>query len=305
MTVHQPPRALSQPVGPLQLTDADFMVIAEIVHRDFGLHLPLNKKDLVVSRLGRRVKSLGLQDFASYARLLQSPAGEEEVQGLRTLLTTNVTRFFRENHQFTVLRDSVLPPLVARARAGGRVRLWSAGCSAGQEPYSLALTILDLCPEAPDLDLLILATDIDPEVLDQARAAIYPPDEADSIPASMQKHLVDRSPRPGGDFQIGDRARALVRIAELNLMRDWPMRGTLDVIFCRNVVIYFTPKDQTVLWQRFSAALPAGGHLFIGHSERLTGPASHDFDRLGNNVFRRTGSATGLAEQEEETTTWR
>lgn len=280
-------RGSDQAVGPLHLADEDFHAIAQIVYRDFGLHLPINKKDMVVARLARRVKTLGLPDFSSFVDVLKGPDGHEEVLGLRSALTTNVTQFFRENNQFTVLRDSVLPPLLARARAGGRVRIWSAGCSSGQEPYSLALTFLDLCPEAPDLNLLILATDIDPVSLRQARDGVYPRDELGGIPAKMQTHVVDQVSGAGGGFAIGDRARALVRFAELNLMRDWPMRGAMDVIFCRNVVIYFTATDQAELWQRFAGALQPGGHLFIGHSERLTGPATEGFDRLGNNVFRR------------------
>lgn len=274
-------------VSPLHLEDEDFLVIARLVREDFGLNLPLSKKDMVISRLGRRVRDLGLPDFASYVHRLSGRGQAEELRFLRSNLTTNVTRFFREDHHFTLMRDIAFPGFIAQARAGGRIRLWSAGCSAGQEPYSLALTLLDLAPDAPDLDILILATDIDPVILNTAARGSYPQSEMLAIPPPMRAHLDACDPPSPTEFTMNRAARALVRFAELNLVADWPMQGPMDVIFCRNVVIYFDADIQSTLWCRFSQSLDIGGYLVIGHSERLIGPANACFERIGNNVYRK------------------
>jgi len=283
----------SAAVGTARLSDEDFLIIARLVREDFGLNLQLNKKDMVISRLGRRVKDLGLPDFNSYVQLLSGRGGAEELRYLRSSLTTNVTRFFREDHHFALMRETVFPDLVARARAGGRMRIWSAGCSAGQEPYSLALTLLDICPDAPEHDILILATDVDPVILQTASKGTYPQEEAQAIPPSMRVHLTDCIPGSGGEFALGKSPRALIRFAELNLMGAWPMRGPMDVIFCRNVVIYFDSETQARLWSRFSQLMPIGGYLVMGHSERLTGPANECFARVGNNAYRKIANAVG------------
>lgn len=279
--------------GAARLSDADFLTIARLVREDFGLNLQINKKDMVISRLSRRVRDLGLPDFTSYVHRLSERGGAEELRHLRSFLTTNVTRFFREDHHFTLMRDTVLPDLIARARAGGRVRMWSAGCSAGQEPYSMALTLLDICPDASAHDIFILATDVDPLILETARAGTYPQEEAQSIPAPMRVHLTDCSSSEETEFTMGKSPRALIRFAELNLMEDWPMRGPMDVIFCRNVVIYFDSETQATLWGRFNQLLPIGGYLVLGHSERLTGPANDCFARVGNNSYRKIANARG------------
>lgn len=275
-----------QTAGDLRFTDADFAAIARRAQADFGLYLPDSKKDLVYSRLSKRLRQLGLQDFRSYCALLEGPeAGDERTQML-SALTTNVTQFFREAHHFQMLRDAVLPTLVKAAREKRRVRIWSAGCSAGQEPYSLAFTVLELCPEAGKLDIRILATDVDPQILARAEAGIYPAEERKALPEAARR-LTD--PVEGG-FSIGAKARELVRFGELNLMLDWPMRGSFDIIFCRNVAIYFDKPTQARLWQRFAGLIPAGGHLFIGHSERVAGPAEAAFRSIGVTAYQRLSS---------------
>jgi chemotaxis protein methyltransferase CheR len=290
-----PAAALSRgPVAAaIRFADADFLAIARRVHADFGLNLPINKKDMVYSRLIRRLRDLGLHDFESYLLLLEGPGSAEEHLQLRSALTTNVTHFFRESHHFRMLRETVLPPLITLARSGGRVRIWSAGCSAGQEPYSLALTILDICPDAPRLDIRILATDVDPMVIAKARAGIYPLEEIKAIPQSMRSQLTDRPTASGDTFAIDQNARALIRFAELNLMEEWPMRGQIDIIFCRNVAIYFDMPTQATLWNRFGKLIPNGGFLFIGHSERLSGPATACLVPVGINTYCRTPETPG------------
>lgn len=267
----------------MRFTDADFAVIARRAQADFGLHLPESKKDLVYSRLSKRLRHLGLRSFSDYCALLEGHDAGEERTHMLSALTTNVTHFFREAHHFKMLRETVLPPLVKAARERRRVRLWSAGCSAGQEPYSIAFTILELCPEAGKLDIRVLATDVDPQILAKAEAGIYPEEERKALPEAARR-LTD--PAEGG-FSISGKVRELIRFGELNLMLDWPMRGSFDVIFCRNVAIYFDKPTQARLWQRFAGLLPAGGHLFIGHSERVAGAAEAAFRNIGVTAYQR------------------
>lgn len=272
-------------------TDADFARIARRAQAEFGLHLPPNKKDLVYSRLAKRLRQLGLRDFHSYCSLLEGPDGEAERTQMLSALTTNVTHFFREAHHFKLLRDQVLPPLIKAARERRRVRLWSAGCSAGQEPYSLAFTLLDMCPEAGKLDIKILATDVDPQILQRAEAGIYPGEEMKALPETARRWT---EAQPDGGFAVADKARDLVRFGLLNLIEDWPIKGPFDVIFCRNVAIYFDRDTQARLWNRFAGLLPAGGHLFIGHSERVAGPADAVLQSIGITAYRkRSGDREG------------
>lgn len=265
-------------------TDGDFAAIAELARTRFGLHLDGSKKQLVYSRLARRLRRLELATFGHYREMLMGPSGADEQREMLSALTTNVTQFFREAHHFDFLRGEVLPDLIARARAGGRVRLWSSGCSAGQEAYSLAMTVLDLCPDADKLDLRILATDIDPRILQHAVRARYSAAERAAIPRPLHAWLVDRG-REG--FSIGPAARRLVSFGELNLIEDWPMRGTFDAIMCRNVAIYFDAATQERLWRRFSERLSPGGHLMIGHSERVAGPAVDQLRSSGITTYTK------------------
>jgi chemotaxis protein methyltransferase CheR len=269
-------------------SDADFQVIARRAQADFGLHLTSAKKDLVYSRLTKRLRHLGLADFTSYCRLIEAAGGEDERMQMLSALTTNVTHFFREEQHFRTLREQVLPPLLAAARAGGRVRLWSAGCSAGQEPYSLAFTVLQLCPDAARHDIRILATDVDPVIIGRAKAGVYDGDELKSLPKAVRaQHIVQTGT---GSFSIGDKARALVSFAELNLMQEWPIKGPFDVIFCRNVAIYFDKDTQARLWGRFADLLALGGYLCIGHSERVAGPALERLENTGVTTYRKSAA---------------
>lgn len=268
------------------LTDADFAAIARIAHDAFGLALADGKRTLVYSRLARRLRAHGLPDFAAYVALLTGPGWEEERGPFLSALTTNTTHFFREAHHFELLRNRLLPPLIARARAGGRVRIWSAGCSSGQEPYSIAMTLRDLCPDIGRHDLRILATDIDPDIVARARAATYPADEVTPLPADLR----DRHFRPAGKpgrMAIHPDTAALVTFGVLNLIEPLPFRGPFDIIFCRNVVIYFDAGTRDKVWTSFDAVLAAEGALILGHSERLTGPVAGGFQSIGITAYAR------------------
>ena len=263
----------------------DFRRIAAMLHSDAGIFLPEAKSTLVYSRLVKRLRVLGMESFRDYCAFLEESGGADERQQMMAALTTNVTRFFREPHHFDYLKTKVLPPLLEAAKKGGRVRIWSAGCSKGHEPYSMAMTVLSLMPEAADRDVRILATDIDPNVVEEGRAGLYDRAALEGVPPAEFKRFL-RPDGKGGSFSVSDEMRRLVSFRELNLMAQWPMAGQFDVIFCRNVVIYFDEATQAKVWQRFSEKLGAGGTLCIGHSERLSGPAMNRFTNVGITIYR-------------------
>ena len=276
--------------GEFVFTAEDFRHIAQTLHAHAGIALSEGKAALVYSRLAKRLRLLGLRSFRDYCALIEGVEGVDERQAMTAALTTNVTRFYREPHHFDHLRDHVMPELAARARAGGRVRLWSAACSNGQEPYSMALTVLDVLPEAADLDVRILATDIDPNMVAEGAAGVYSEELLSPVPASGRKHFEPLAGRPGL-FSADETLRRLVSFRELNLIGDWPMRGKFDVIFCRNVVIYFDDATQEMVWGRFTPIMNPGATLYIGHSERVSGPATAQLQTCGLTAYRLGGRA--------------
>lgn len=276
--------------GEFVFTAEDFRHIAQTLHAHAGIALSEGKAALVYSRLAKRLRLLGLRSFRDYCALIDGAEGVDERQAMMAALTTNVTRFYREPHHFDHLRDKVMPGLAAKARAGGRVRLWSAACSNGQEPYSMALTVLDVLPEAAELDVRILATDIDPNMVAEGAAGVYSDDLLAPVPAASRKHFVPVAGAPGR-FSADAALRRLVSFKELNLIGDWPMRGRFDVIFCRNVVIYFDDATQERVWGRFTPILNPGGVLYIGHSERVTGPAAQQLQPAGLTTYVKGAGA--------------
>lgn len=255
--------------GEFPFTQADFDFLARTIHQLAGITLTEAKANLVYSRVAKRLRALGLESFADYCAMLETPRGEAEVTSLLTALTTNVTRFFREPHHFDHLRREVIAPAADALLAGGRMRLWSAACSSGQEPYSMALMLLSILPQAPQLDVKILATDIDPAILRQAQAGEYTDEQVEPIPPDLCNRWMERVPGPERKWRAGPVMRSLVTFKPLNLIEPWPVRGPFDAIFCRNVVIYFDEPTQERVWSRFAPLLGAKGRLYIGHSERV------------------------------------
>ncbi|MBQ2260640.1 MAG: protein-glutamate O-methyltransferase [Loktanella sp.] len=292
MTTVHPATGLDLAGQEYQFTDTDFQTIAVLAHARYGLHLQSSKKPLVYSRLTKRLRALGLPDFESYCSLLSDAAGQDEQAHLLSALTTNVTHFFRERHHFTYLRERILPPLVRQAKQGGAARIWTSACSAGQEAYSIAAMVLDICPEAARLDIKILASDVDPQMVQHARRGSYDAEQLAAIPPEYRS-LMTETPPGATDFQIRRALQSLVTFGELNLIADWPMRRRFDVIFCRNAAIYFDKDTQNRLWQRFADVLHCDGHLMIGHSERLTGPAEAHFRSAGITTYQRLPRAPG------------
>lgn len=268
--------------GEFTFTDADFEALACLARAEFGLSLAASKKPLVYSRLARRLRARDLATFRDYMSLLDQPDEASERLELVSALTTNVTSFFREKHHFETLRNVLIPELAGQKR----IRIWSAGCSSGQEPFSIAMTLLDALP-AGTRDMRILATDIDPAILSRARRGHYPKEDCETVPEDHRSRWLRALPGEEARFETGPEIRALVSFAELNLICDWPFNGPFDAIFCRNVAIYFDQETQQRLWSRFSAMLRAGGVLFIGHSERLSGPALAEFTTAGVTTYRK------------------
>ncbi len=291
MIVAAVPRRRSETLveGEYAFTVRNFEQIVALLRAHSGIALTDAKATLVYSRLAKRIRKLGLRDFDEYCGLVETAQGASERGEMLAALTTNHTRFYREPHHFDHLRQKLIPRLMAAAKDGKRVRIWSAACSSGEEPYSIALTLLEAFPEADRHDVRILATDIDPNILAKARAGLYSEDIVAPIPAGQRERWLSRN---RGDaervWRVKDEVRALITFKQLNLIGDWPMGGRFDAIFCRNVVIYFEEATQTFLWGRFKNMLTPEGRLYIGHSERVD---TDSFVSDGLTVYKLAGGA--------------
>lgn len=265
----------------VSFTEEDFAGIVGLVYRASGITLGESKRDLVYGRLRKRLRTLGLDSFAAYRDLLAGPDGDGERVHLINALTTNLTGFFREAHHFAYLAEEVLPQ---RSRESRRLRIWSAGCSSGEEPYSIAMTLRDAVPDLCRWDARVLATDIDTEMVAYGAEGCYPLDRAAAIPPQMRRSHVQRLDEER--VEMAPALKALISFRALNLLGPWPMRGPFDAIFCRNVVIYFDKPTQRALFDRFANIIAPGGYLFIGHSESLF-RVSDRFEHLGRTIYRK------------------
>ncbi len=257
----------------VSMNDKDFRRFSEFIHAECGIKLPPSKKTMVEARLQKRLRQLGMPTFREYNDFLFSPAGlSEELGQLIDAITTNTTEFFREPRHFDILRETVLPGWLKAHAHDRKLRLWSAGCSSGEEPYTLAMVLSEFAEDHPGFRFTILATDISIQVLEKARRAIYPEDRVTQMSFELKRKYLLRSK---------DRQRKLVRIvaglrdavtfSRLNFMTEFRFNEPMDIIFCRNVMIYFDRATQETLLGKFCRQLRQDGHLFIGHSESLTG----------------------------------
>jgi chemotaxis protein methyltransferase CheR len=274
---HLPDAASAMPGGsrssfsPVRLEDREFEVLRRLIHVETGISLAPSKRVLLESRLARRLRALELDSFEAYCDHLATRLDEELVP-LINCVTTNKTEFFREAHHFEFLRTHVLPAAEARAERTGRrrLRIWSAGCSTGEEPYSLALTLLEWLEDRPGWDVRILASDIDTNVLNAAARGQYPAERLEEVPSLWRRRWFRELPDRPGWLEADEALRARIAFRRINLNEEpWAIRTTFDVILCRNVIIYFNRATQTSLLGRFARLLEPDGHLIIGHSESL------------------------------------
>jgi chemotaxis protein methyltransferase CheR len=270
--------------------DTVFAYFADLVYRHSGILLGDRERGMLETRVTRRLRDLGLHSFAAYRERMKGNAGREEIPALLDAVTINYTYFFREESQFAALSAEVFPEIVARQEeAGGdRVRVWSAGCSSGEEPYSVAIAFHEAVENAEWYDFQILATDINRRVLHDARRGSYPEDRLLKIPQEWRlKYLVRDAETPPGHLRISPEIRGRVRFRRFNLQSNSdPLKDQFDVIFCRNVLMYFDAPTQHRLLGQFRTILPRGGYLFVGESDELDA-APPGFTRIAFGVFQR------------------
>jgi chemotaxis protein methyltransferase CheR len=271
------------------LSESDFQRLSDAVYRHCGINLHDGKRELVHARISKRLRLGGFPNATEYVRQVLSAGEGEEFTELIDSLSTNLTSFFREMGHFDYLMQSFLPELLRRKQSArsSRIRAWSAGCSTGEEPYSLAITLLDATGNDPSWDTKLLATDISTKVLQTARTGVYDRSRAASVPPLLRgSYLTPCSVNGRSVNEVAPAVRRLVTFAYLNLMEPWPFSGPFDFIFCRNVMIYFDKPTQQKLVNRFWDCLDRGGLLFTGHSESLTG-ISHRFRYVQPTIYAR------------------
>lgn len=260
------------------LSQRDFLRLSRFIHEECGIKMPESKKVMLEARFQKRLRILGMKTFDDYCNYLFSDEGmERELHHMIDVVTTNKTDFFREPSHFDYLFKKILPEIAAKKEngAGRKITIWSAGCSTGEEPYTLAMVTNEFAERYPERGFAwsILATDISTKVLEKARQAIFDSERVTPIPDPMKKKYLLRSKDPNkGLCRIVPELRKTVWFRRLNFMdEDFGMEERIDVIFCRNVIIYFDRPTQTRLLNKFCSQLVPGGYLFLGHSETLHG----------------------------------
>lgn len=271
-----------------ELRDSDFEKIRRLVYKQCGINLHEGKKELVKARLGKRLMQGNFKSFADYYRYVTTEEGASEFVTMIDSLSTNLTSFFREDSHFQKLRE-IVPNMIKTANNGHcmlKLRVWSAGCSTGEEPYSIAMVLSELV-NGNNIDLQILATDISTNVLKTAVNGIYTKERTKNIPGQLlRKYFQIGQKSWNGHYRVKRELRDIVKFMRFNLMEDLQSNNVFDVIFCRNVMIYFDKVTQNNLVNRFYDCLKQEAYLFIGHSESLTG-LTHRFKYIEPSVYRK------------------
>ncbi len=275
------------------LTDSEFKLLRELTYELTGISLSDSKRNLVQGRLQKRLRFHGLSSYLAYYTMLtqEGPQGTETTEFINCI-TTNKTDFFREPHHFDFVSGTVIPSLIRRAARGDgerRLRVWHAGCSTGEEPYTLAITLQEALSGHSNWNVLQLASDIDTNVIAHAERGIYEDDRIHTVPSALlKKYFLRKQTAEGDQYKVRQELASQIVFRQINLLDPgWPIgTGTqFDMIFCRNVVIYFDKATQKKLFERLERYLKPGGHLFIGHSESLLG-VSESFESLGQTIYR-------------------
>lgn len=278
---------------PVHITRHELDKLGQLIFSETGIRLGGNKKDLVVSRLMKRLRELGLKNFTDYYNyLIDDPCGHIEIINMISRITTHKTEFFRESHHFDYLRNHVFPEMLQRTSAGDKrvIRIWSAACSTGEEPYTIAIVASEFCSENSCGELKILASDIDCQVLNYASKGIYTSDQM----KYLQKNIVAKYFKKGvhnnnGLYMVKESLKNYITFKKINLMdSSYPIHSGLDVIFCRNVLIYFDKNIINKLVNKFYHLLADGGFLFIGHAESLR-EHTDKFVSIGNTIYQKKG----------------
>jgi chemotaxis protein methyltransferase CheR len=296
-----PPAADAETSDGFVLGQREFQWLRDFIQREAGIHIRENKQSLVAGRLSRRLRSLNLAGFDEYVDYVGRDRDGRERRELINCITTNKTDFFREEHHFDFLRETLFPAIRRRSERGGprRLRIWSAGCSTGEEPYTLAMTIADHFGPRTGWDIKIVASDIDTQVLAKAAEGIYPEQRLEPISEALrQRHFQRGRDAQAGRWRVRPELRALIDFRHVNLNdTPWPLDGGFDAIFCRNVIIYFDKPTQQRLFKRFAQQLDPAGCLFIGHSESLIG-VTDDFALIGRTIHRLRATLAAPRETE-------
>jgi chemotaxis protein methyltransferase CheR len=278
--------AVTEAVREFTFSDADFRSLVHLAREHAGIALSDSKRNLVYTRVSRRLRALGFTAFKEYRSYLAENAGE--LESFINAISTNLTKFFREAHHFDHFRSHVVLPFFNGTRRGdGRFRVWSAGCSTGEEPYTISAVLRREIPHGSRHDIRILATDIDTDVLAKAARGVYPASGFDSVPRAYRDYFEPAGEnRSAQDLMAVEDIRSLIVFRRLNLMEPWPFRGQFDAVFCRNVMIYFDNATKTTLIERFIQCIKPGGFLYIGHSESFHG-THPELQLVGRTTYRR------------------
>jgi chemotaxis protein methyltransferase CheR len=267
--------------------DANFSQIRQFVTENTGIVLTDAKKDMVYSRLSKRIRKGPYNNFDDFCLAIERGDAEEQ-DFLINAITTNLTAFFRENHHFEFLADVAIPELLKLNQHTKRLRIWSAGCSTGEEPYSIAMVLRETIPNINDWDVKILATDLDANVIAHGQAGVYREEQIEGLSAERKSRWFKKGKGDKeGYVKVSRELQELISFKRLNLLQHWPMSGPFDLMFCRNVVIYFDKDTQRVLFKRYFDILRPNAYLLIGHSETLH-KVSDDFASLGKTIYQRS-----------------
>tara|TARA_B100000809_G_scaffold262021_1_gene312082 strand:- start:578 stop:1474 length:897 start_codon:yes stop_codon:yes gene_type:complete len=275
----------------MRLTQDDFKFICNFVYENTGIVLNDSKREMLYRRLTRIIRERKIDSFTQYCQLLRDQ-GEKEKDFFINAITTNLTSFFRENHHFEYLTKEEIPTLLKNKTVGvdgiKRLRIWSSASSTGEEPYSIAITLLEAMKnEVVNWDIKILATDIDSEVLAKGKSGVYDINRIEDIPQKLkQSYFFQGCGKNSHNIKVHEKLQSIITFKQLNLLHDWPMKRSFDIIFCRNVIIYFDKKTQHELFARYFELLAPGGLLFLGHSENL-GNYQQYFINVGRTIFRK------------------
>lgn len=284
--VLQTPLPLDNRKQVLELTDRDFAEIRQLVSEHTGISLSEHKRDLVYGRFSKRLLAHGFTRFHDYCELIKNNPGNE-LEHFTNAVTTNLTAFFREKHHFDYFGKESIPLMLKRYQSTGRLRIWSAGCSTGEEAYSIAITLREAIPNIDNLDIRILATDLDSKVVKTAEMGVYTDERIEGLSIEQKQRWFKRGKgRNEGKVKVSKDLQKLISFKQLNLIDNWPMSGTFDAVFCRNVVIYFDVPTQQKLFKRFAKAMLAESNLFIGHSETLH-EINNQFQLINKTVYRK------------------